>query len=55
MTEDDKPPEAADPQVQRELMIIAHMFVEHRDDPIMRDLCKLAMKCAQEQLIRTRA
>jgi hypothetical protein len=40
-------------QVQRELLVIAHMFVEYRDDPIMRELCRLAVKCAQEGLIKT--
>ncbi len=61
MSEEDKPPEApetpeeADPRIQRDLMAIAHMFVEYRDDPIMRSLCKLAIKCAREQLISTGA
>ncbi len=50
---DEKTPEQAEPdsQIQLALMTIGHMFVEYRDDPIMRDLCRLAMKCAQERLI----
>lgn len=48
---DEETNEENDPQLQWALMTIGHMFVEHRDDPIMRDLCRLAVKCAQERLI----
>lgn len=37
--------------IQGHLMKIAHMFNDHRNDPIMRELCRLAIKCAQERLI----
>lgn len=50
-----RPPEmakAATSIVQARLVRIAHMFAEHRDDPLMRELCRLAIKCAQERLIR---
>lgn len=50
---DDAGPAKSDTQVQRELLVIARMFVEYRDDPIMRELCRLAVKCAQERLIKT--
>jgi hypothetical protein len=55
MTDDEKSSEQSDAHIQRELMTVAHMFVEYRDDPIMRNLCKLAMKCTREQLIKTKA
>ncbi len=38
--------------IQGELARIAHMFAPHRDDPVMRELCRLAVKCAQERRIR---
>ncbi len=38
--------------VQDSLLRIAHMFSQFRDDPIMRELCRLAIKTAQERLIR---
>ena len=38
--------------VQKRLVSLAHMFNEHRDNPLMRELCRLAIKCAQERLIR---
>lgn len=37
--------------VQRRLVMLAHMFGEFKDDPIMRKLCRLAIKCAKEGLI----
>ena len=37
--------------LQHDLQRIAHMFSPYRDDPVMRDLCRLAIKCAQERLI----
>lgn len=37
--------------VQESLLKIAHMFNDHRDDRVMRELCRLAIKCAQERLI----
>ncbi len=40
---------------QDELMRLARMFVAYRDDPIMRELCRLAVKCAQEQWIKSEA
>ena len=48
----DAPLDKSDTQVQRELLLIARMFVEYRDDPIMRELCRLAVKCSQEKLIK---
>lgn len=38
-------------RVQRNLMRIAHMFGEYRDDRLMREMCRLAIKFAQEGLI----
>ena len=38
--------------MERDLRRIAHMFSAHRDEPLMRELCRLAIKCAQERLIR---
>lgn len=37
--------------VQRRLEMLAHMFGEHKDDPIMRRLCRLAIKSVREGLI----
>ena len=37
--------------VQARLMKLARMFNEYREDPMMRELCRLAIKCAQERLI----
>ncbi len=46
-----KPP--ADPQeIAKNLLRLAHMFVPHRDDALMRDICRLAVKCVQEGLAR---
>ncbi len=43
----------ADPQeIEKNLVRIAHMFAPHRDDALMRDICRLAVKCAQEGLTR---
>ncbi len=38
--------------IQDSLIRIAHMFAEFRDDPLMRELCRLAIKSVQERLIR---
>ena len=38
--------------VQEQLLRLAHMFNPYRDVPLMRELCRLAIKCAQERLIR---
>lgn len=50
------PDGAASPEdtvrVQKALLRVAHMFGEYRDDDIMRELCVLAIKAAQERLIR---
>ena len=35
-----------------ELLRIAHMFSPYRDNDLMRDLCRLAIKCAQEGIAR---
>ena len=45
------PPVAADEEreTQERLLRIAHMFSEHREDELMRELCRLAIKCAQER------
>lgn len=32
---------------ERALLRVAHMFAPHRDDPLMRGLCRLAIRCAQ--------
>ena len=32
------------------LAVLAHMFAQYRDDKIMRELCRLAIVCAQERL-----
>lgn len=37
--------------VQRRLVMLASMFGEYRDDPVMRQLCRLAITCAKEGLI----
>lgn len=37
--------------VQERLLRLAHMFNEYRDDQLMRELCRLAIKCAQERLM----
>ncbi len=50
---DDGETAAAGTRAPDELMRIAHMFVGYRDDPVMRELCRLAVKCAQEQWIKT--
>jgi hypothetical protein len=34
------------------LLRIAHMFAPHRRDELMRELCRLAVKCAQEGAVR---
>lgn len=41
-----------DVSMERDLRRIAHMFSAYRDDPLMRELCRLAIKCTQERLIR---
>jgi flagellar biosynthesis regulator FlbT len=43
--------EEDDQAVQRNLRRIAHMFAGFRDDEIMRELCRLAVKGARERLI----
>ena len=35
-----------------ELLRIAHMFAPYRDNDLMRELCRLAIKCAQEGIAR---
>lgn len=42
-------------RVQRDLLRVAHMFGEYRDDVLMRELCRLAIKCTQERLISARS
>ncbi len=44
--------EEDDQAVRTNLLRIARMFAKFRDDAIMRELCRLAVKCAQERLIR---
>ena len=34
--------------VDERLMRVGRMFGPHRDDPDMRELCRLAIKCVQE-------
>lgn len=36
--------------VNARLLRLAHMFDPHRDNPLMRELCRLAIKCAREGL-----
>ena len=38
-------------QIDKDLARIARMFGDYRDDRLMRELCRLAVKCAQERLI----
>ncbi|MCC8165568.1 MAG: hypothetical protein LIQ31_05325 [Planctomycetes bacterium] len=38
--------------LQEDLLRIGHMFLEHRDDPLMRRLARIAILSAQERLIR---
>ena len=38
--------------IQEDLLKVAHMFNDYREDRLMRELCRLAIKCAQERLIR---
>ncbi len=47
----DSPQSEADGErdTQERLIRIAHMFGEHREDRLMRELCRLAIKCAQER------
>lgn len=45
-------PEEEDRAVRTNLLRIARMFADFRDDAIMRELCRLAVTCAQERLIR---
>ncbi|MCD8350999.1 MAG: hypothetical protein LUC93_10360 [Planctomycetaceae bacterium] len=47
-----RPSTSYTPQTQKDLRRIAHMFSTHRDDPLMREICRLAIKCAQEGWIR---
>ncbi|MCC8190569.1 MAG: hypothetical protein LIP77_08050 [Planctomycetes bacterium] len=37
--------------LQAALQKIAHMFADHRDDPLMRELCRLAIQCAREGVL----
>ena len=37
--------------VQENLLRLAKMFQPYRDDELMRELCRLAIKCVQERLI----
>ncbi len=53
MAETDRPRPGADTQeIERELLRIARMFAPYRENALMRDLCRLAVKCAQEGLVR---
>lgn len=38
--------------MQEQLLRLAHMFEPFKEDPLMRELCRLAIRCAQERLIR---
>ena len=38
-------------EMQERFLRIARMFEEYREDEIMRELCRLAIKCAQERWI----
>ncbi len=38
--------------LQEDLLRIGHMFIEFRDDPVMRRLARIAILSAQERLIR---
>lgn len=43
------PPASPDPAVAKaRLMKLAGMFGEHKNDQLMRELLRLAIKCAQE-------
>lgn len=46
-----RPRPADTTRMQANLLRLAHMFNEHRADRLMRELCRLAIKCAQERLI----
>lgn len=37
--------------VQTRLVRLARMFAEYKSDPLMREVCRLAIKCAKEGLI----
>lgn len=47
-----RPATSHTPQTQKDLRRIAHMFSAYRDDPVMREICRFAIKCAQERWIR---
>jgi hypothetical protein len=38
--------------VERSMLLIARMFAPHRDNELMRSLCRLALKCVQEGVTR---
>ena len=38
--------------IQNRLLRLAYMFNEHKNDPLMRELCRLAIKCTQEGIVR---
>lgn len=35
-------------RVEKNLLRVANMFIPHRNDPVMRELCRLAVKCVRE-------
>jgi predicted 2-oxoglutarate/Fe(II)-dependent dioxygenase YbiX len=45
-------PDHADAAVEDRLMRLAAMFARHRDDPLMRELLRIAILCAREGLVR---
>lgn len=49
---EDDPSKSDSVIVQESLLRLARMFNEHRENPLMRELCRLAIKSAQERLIR---
>lgn len=48
---DELPKKSETAIIQENLLKVAHMFNDYRDDRLMRELCRLAIKCAQERLI----
>lgn len=57
-TADSDRPEQPDPpddksikRIDKKLLRIAQMFAPYREDPLMRDLCRLAVTCAREEWI----
>ncbi len=48
MDERESNPEAAE-ALKLKMIRIAHMFEPHQDAPLMRQLCRIAIKCLEEE------